>query len=469
MEENNQTMNLSSIAQSGNTFNTPITNTTNSNINVTNENVNNESTIIGITAQGQLNTSIQTTPIQVPNNETETNPIDNAPTVTPVETDKYIAKTKELSRMISTICKVANHDSNNPISELIILKFSNEGLELLGCNSSSATGDNGTFVCEKSKTYIYKNELSFGIDSVQFPMLLSKITTEDVTFEYDAENRIITIIADGQYQFPEAYDHANGESAKIQIPEEYINIQTKPFEAVELKKLVKMANTFALNIESDSRFSSVYSSDNVYASNAGNVIYIHENVPSLKDVTFYFQPIFVQAFLDQELDKNNEIGFIYNTVENYISKIIIKGDNYLIAGPTKSLEDLKGFPVDEIKSLYAMNFTESTVFNKNSLIPTLERVQIFMDIGGDDHGELLFNCNQNVMEVKSVSSTASETIKLDDCNFTQKIFRLKVTDILNALKTLETDNITMKFDPTFNEAICLTDGASVILLAVMVG
>lgn len=490
MEENNQTMNLGNIVQQQNTFATPVNNNIQQTVTVNDQPatvVVNDQQTIAVNNQDVVTATINTMPSQGINiaqnfataqvNQVENNiqtgqPVNSttAPAAPkqPIETDKYIADTRELVRMLSSVCKIANHDSNRVITESVILKFTNEGLEVIGTDS---VGDvvNGSFIMEKSTTYKYKNEVSFGIDSVKLPALLSKTTSKEVEFIYNAEERIITVIGNGEYKFSEAYDTESGESLKINIPEQFLNIPMKTIEGDEWKKLLKKAVAFIISSESDSAFSGVYSSSNICASNAGNAIYVHKNIPSLQNDNIFCDGPFIQAYIDQLLEGTIQIGFVDNVVENYHSFVVVKGDKFFLASPTKELTDYRNFPIDQIESVYNRNYTEKATFDKNSLIPTLERVQIFMNPVNGDNGELSFDCTTNNMRVESIAKTAKEDITLNDSNITPKVFRLNVVDLLLSLKSFDTNIVTIKFDPAFKDAVCLSDGETDILLAVMEG
>ena len=157
MEENNQTMNLGNIVQQQNTFATPVNNNIQQTVTVNDQPatvVVNDQQTIAVNNQDVVTATINTMPSQGINiaqnfataqvNQVENNiqtgqPVNNttAPAAPkqPIETDKYIADTRELVRMLSSVCKIANHDSNRVITESVILKFTNEGLEVIGTDS----------------------------------------------------------------------------------------------------------------------------------------------------------------------------------------------------------------------------------------------------------------------------------------------------------------------------------------------
>lgn len=267
------------------------------------------------------------------------------------------------------------------------------------------------------------------VDSDLFNKLVSKTTSTTITLEVDENS--LTFKGNGVYSLPIAVDERNN---VVRIPEASFNTEVEGVE-VDTAKLKDMLvfnkPSIAKTMEAPYLTGYYVDDDSVVSFNL--VTACVNNTKIIKG----------KALLSSSLVEL--FGII--TIEKAIIKIddrkvLVEAGDVIINGTL--MENIEQYPAQPLKELVAAQFDSECELNKNDLMNTLERLNLF--ISDDDKNALRLTFANDNITISSKKSNGNEMLKYVSSKnalpFTQLV---DLVDLKNQLQTQTGETVKLLF------------------------
>ncbi len=357
----------------------------------------------------------------------------------------YKLKTQNLVNIVNNVKKAAIGEDRLLTTTIIQLVFSPEGLELKATDSLDIL----TQIDTSTK---FVDNCTLCVNAELFTKLVNKLDTEEVELEYDKENHILNVHSNGVFKIPEQYDPGTG--LPINIPDESLEVlPTDVHKVVNIdtfKNLIQRSNVFAGNSNIYAQLSGVYCADKIYSTDKV-CMFCTDNIPELKDETFYMSPQFVSLLITTDFDE--EVNFYFRKdATNNTAYIIVKDSVRTLGGPVSDYTDK--YPLEAINRITVMNYNNDFNVNKNLLISILDKASLFIEKNSKSQScNFVVNNINKTLSVQTFNKQADQIISIDGQNIPQGTYCLKVENMMKALRNCVDDTVTIYTDES-NDTCC---------------
>lgn len=413
---------------------------------------------------------------QVSNNVVENNVtlteenIVNRPEGTPVVQqpqftmyDTFTVNAEMFKSMISIAKKAATCEPNLVPSTIFDIIFDNEYLKVISSNGNDV-------LVQTNKTVGFRNTKHFNVRADFFNDLISKISCNTITFNFDDEGKYIELITDdnSSYKIQESFDRNTGGIVILEKPEG--SIQPGDIEididGVQFKQILQSVSTMRCPFKVAKYLSGIYCSDRIYSTDSENMLGL-KNLPQLVDHPFYINNEFVELLLTLDLSSNSKIVLRPSKDEpNLIEYIILMDEKLCVYGPC-NLEFTKKFPVPIIQQYMTSELTSKFTIERSKLENVLKIADLFVEPTVDKECCIFTpNMEQGVLEVKSINGRAHQYITIQGLNNTLNVFHLKIRDFLKILSNCSSDTITFEVDGQNYANIRIIDNDCTLIMSI---
>lgn len=267
------------------------------------------------------------------------------------------------------------------------------------------------------------------VDSDLFNKLVSKTTSSNITLEV-TENSLI-FKGNGVYSLPIAIDEKNN---VVRIPEVSFNDEIEGVE-VETSKLKNMLlfnkPSVAKTMEAPYLTGYYVDDDSVISFNLVTACVNNSKIIKGKALlSSNLVELFSIITIDKAIIKIDD------------KKILVQAGDVVINGTL--MENVEQYPAQPLKDLVKAQFDSECVLNKNDLMNTLDRLNLF--ISDDDKNALRLTFADDCITISSKKSNGNEMLKYVSVNnphpFTQL---LDLVDLKNQLQTQTGDTVKLLY------------------------
>lgn len=267
------------------------------------------------------------------------------------------------------------------------------------------------------------------VDSDLFNKLVSKTTSENITLEV-SENSL-TFKGNGVYSLPIAVDEKNN---VVKIPEITFNNESEGFEvnSSKLKDIILFNKpSIAKTMEAPYLTGYYIDESSIISFNLVTACVNNSNIIKGK------------ALLAASLVELFNIITIDKAVIKFDDrKILIEAGDVIINSTL--MENIDQYPAAPLKELVEAKFDSECELNKNQLLDTLDRLNLF--ISDDDKNALRLTFAEDCITISSKKSNGNEMLRYVSSNnaipFTQLV---DLMDLKNQLQTQTNDTVKLMF------------------------
>lgn len=328
-------------------------------------------------------------------------------------------KTDVLKDLVTKASKGVSIDALIPITNFMCIKLVNGLLEVITTDSTN---------------YMYAESLVDGVDEFYvvvptdiFIKLVTKITSEYIAL--DITDNILTIEGNGKYKIPLSLDE-DGSVIKFKDPMKDIEVldDLVYLDVEELRNVIKALKPSLYTNNNIPCLTKYYFGACVLTSDKDQVgCYSKSLTP---------EPVLLSQYMLNILDVITSDTIAYAKTDKYV---ILKADGVTMCGICD--DDVNTFPVDAIEGILNLDLTSNCKVRKNDLVDVLSRVALF--IGIYDDNSIIFNFNEDGVEISSTASNGVEYIEYVglsnyipfsckiDCNMLLKQIKAYPNDVLD--------------------------------------
>ncbi len=391
--------------------------------------------IYTLTNNSSINTqSNNSEPVAVVNDNT----VKESDNKQPIIMNTLKLKTSKLNEFLSNVAKISNNNPKQPLSQVIQLKFSDKGFEVI-------SGDGINVLSQKDETVRFTQDISIGISNDVFINFISKVLDEYIEIEFNKEQHIIIVKADnGIYKFPERYDITTGEEVHFPINEKFYNIETQDIDINKLRKELSHAILFASTMNVKPQLCGVYYKNNFYSTDE-YCFSVDEGLKELGNEVFYLPGDLVEIITSINFGSKVKLGFGKETIdgEEYNQYIKIEGDNITLYGYCKDYEDYISYPLEQVEALGSASFETKLTFNRNKLLNDVEKAAI---LTGDKQDILIFATQPGYLIVTSENGYVDSRLPVQNCNVNITPFRLELKKFKGILANTSDESMIFLVD-----------------------
>lgn len=342
---------------------------------------------------------------------------------------KITVSTSKLQDAISKILKGSNDSKLYPITTLMSLQYYDNTLSILSTDYSN-------YLKVMIKSEVSGDEgFNVSLSKDKFSKLILKTTSEKVTLEL-CDSNILKVKGNGNYDLELPLDE---EGELINFP--YPDID-QPLEysfklpAMTIRGLmISNESSLATTLENIAMTNYYLDSKQVVSTNAF--------VVTLNELGLIPNPILVSTNLMSKLDLINDEEV---TVGFYGSDIIKITRNDMEVIGKLSQDELEDYPIEDVLKFGSAHFDYFCKINKNTLLNTLDRINLFVE-PYDENGVYL-SFDKNSLGVINKNSKVSENLpylnKSDNINDINVVL-VQINRLQDILQSLIEDEVTIYY------------------------
>lgn len=351
--------------------------------------------------------------------------------------------TVKAQEMLVRVSKGVSNNKLIPITSLMEIKLKNGLL---------------SFVTTDATNYIKIQEAVDGEDFYAvvyadvFIKLISKVTAEFITFEFDEETGVFTVFGNGTYKFEVPVDE--NRNYITYIDPFLTTVNTSDAEIISKSVidviLATLKPSLAVTMENPC-YTNYYVGDSVIATDTFKIANL--GVKLLKD------PALISSELMNLLDVMTEEKI---TVYRYDKQIQFNTGNCIIYGLLGN--DIEDYAHEAISELVEDEFESVCQIPKTKLLQVLDRLSLF--VGPYDNNAVKFIFNETGLEVVSKQSRGTEFIEYVSVDhFTPFNCTVDIQMITQEVKAIEADIINLYFGR--ENALKMIDSNITIVIALL--
>jgi len=353
---------------------------------------------------------------------------------------KLSMKTVVLQEMVSKAVKGASQNKLLPITSLMAIQLKDKQLTIITTDAS-----NYLYIMHDG---IEGDDFYVVVQAEQFSKLISKLTSENVTLNFD--KGVLDIKANGNYKLELPLDE-NGELIKYPDPvaEAELNGEVVDVNLATIKTILN-TNKAALAITMEEpAYTGYYVGEKVVTSDFVKICGLN--------VKLFDEPVLISPEMMNLLDVMTEekIGaYIEDDVIEFITKdCIVYGHK---------MEGIDDFAIDAINNLLDEKFESSCEISKTEMLALLDRISLF--VGVNDKKAITLTFTEDGIDISSKQSNGVETIKyIKSENFKPYTCSIDITMLISQIKANTADNLCLQYGN--EQSIKFVDGKVIQVLA----
>lgn len=356
---------------------------------------------------------------------------------------KLTISTEALKEMVSRAAKGVGNNKLLPISSLMSIKTQNNKLVITTTN-----GYNFLYI----KRDYEGEEFSITIEADKFIKLIGKQTCDKITMQ--VSDNALAIKGDGNYKIDIPVDPATGEFIQYPDPMSEIELDENACKEINLSTIKEVINTckasLAVTME-DPSHTGYYVGEKVATTN--NLVATTMNA---------------QLFSETVLVPSDYMDLLMVMTNEKIASYVV-GDTIVCTSPDcvvygTAMEELDEFPFEAIEELSNENMDSYCKVVKNSLLATLDRIALFVDVYDEDVVHFVFA--KDGLHISSVQSNGVEVVPYSGKDeVTPYECSLNVRVLVDEIKSYQPDEVLIYYGS--DNSIKLVDGDTIFNIALI--
>ena len=309
---------------------------------------------------------------------------------------KLTINTSQLQNLVTKASKGASENKLLPMTSLMSVDYDGNG------HLSLTTTDMTNYLTVRlNEASTSDDELHIVVMAESFAKLISKMTSENVTLEFDGEQFTVSG-GRSTYKIELPLD-VDGTLVKLSVPE----VKGKLNQKIKISSIKKILNTakssLATTLDSPC-YTAYYIGDTILSSDGYKICCIKEKL--------FDKPVLISSATMDLLDIA-ESDLQCALVDDSI-KFMTEDETFSLS--TKTFDGIEFYSVNEITDLVESEFEANCVLNKNAMLQALDRLSLFVgqydrnviDMTFDADRLLLTNRAQaGIEEIEYVSTTGN--------------------------------------------------------------
>lgn len=336
---------------------------------------------------------------------------------------KFTIKTTQLQELVSKAIKCASNDKLIPITNLMEIELKDNKLWL--------TTNDATNYFRTCIPTVGGDEFTVVVMADNFAKLVSKMTSENITFDYDGASFEISG-GKSKYKLELPLD-VDGQLVQMSIPYQDLDTdeETGRINGVTIDKIIDTAKaSLATSIDS-AIYTAYYLGDNVISTDSYKICCIANKV--------FDTPVLLSvSTMDilQLMSKEEEVSY-YHKDDN----LIFRTSSSVLY--TKVFDGVESYPVDTIKEFISTDFENQCTLPKNELIQSLDRLSLF--VGDYDRNVILIAFNGDSVTLKNKKSAGTETIDCLKSSGGKFECGIDIEMLKSQIKATMSDDVTIQY------------------------
>ena len=308
---------------------------------------------------------------------------------------KLSINTNQLQSLVTKAIKGASNNKIFPMTCLMAIDYAFDTDKSFGKLSLTTTDLTNYLTVSLDEVSACTDELHLVVYAENFAKLISKMTSESVTLEFDGE---FFTVSGGKSSYKiELPLDVDGTFVKMSVPEiDESNTNTKIVKLSAIKNILTTAKTSLATTLDTPCYTAYYIGDNILSSNGYKICCIKEK---LLDTPVLLGSVTIDLLDLAESDLNCVL------VGDSI-KFSTADGNYILR--TKVYEGIESYSADAITQLAESEFEASVVLNKNDMLQALDRLSVF--VGEYDRNVIFMHFGEDGLTLTNKAKAGTEQI-----------------------------------------------------------
>lgn len=337
---------------------------------------------------------------------------------------KFTSRTTAFQEMVSKSIKGASCDKLLPITSLMAIQLKMNQLRLITTDAS-----NYLYIMQDN---VEGDDFSVVVFAEQFSKLMTKITSENITLEL--EDKILTVTANGTYKLELPLDE-NGELIVYPDPVSYKGRPTTKINLSTIKNILRTNKASLANSTDnvDAEYMNYYVGNRVVTTDTYKICCFNTEV--------FKEPALISPEMMNLLDLMTEESIsVYDSgnILQFVTKdCIVYGHK---------MEGIENYLIGSVDELVDAKFSSKCNINKDALLATLERIELF--VGAYDNKAVTLTFTKDGLDVSSKQSNGIESIAYVEAmgkKFKEYTCNVDITMLITQLKAYDGNVVTIEF------------------------
>ena len=313
---------------------------------------------------------------------------------------KLSINTNQLQSLVTKAIKGASNNKIFPMTCLMAIDYDFDTDKSFGKLSLTTTDLTNYLTVSLDEVSACTDELHLVVYAENFAKLISKMTSENVTLEFDGE---FFTVSGGKSSYKiELPLDVDGTFVKMSVPEiDESKAIIKTIKLSSIKNILATAKTSLATTLDTPCYTAYYIGDNILSSNGYKICCIKEK---LLDTPVLLGSVTMDLLDLAESDLNCALAKD-SLVEDAIQFSTADG-NYILR--TKVYDGIESYSVDAITQLAESEFEASVVLNKNDMLQALDRLSVF--VGEYDRNVIFMHFGEDGLTLTNKAKAGTEQI-----------------------------------------------------------
>lgn len=390
----------------------------------------------------QVGPVVNAQPQQIPQEQIPVGNIQPQPVVQevpqqPQVSDKYIINTSYLNKVLSLVGKAASCKPIVPITTIIQVIMSEDGLVIKATNGESVVTYNDTKLR-------FTQTFSAAVPADLLLKLVSRLKSETVEFKPDVVNNVVYLYSgENSFILKDKIDDMTGN--QINIVDEYANLngEVRHINYKDFKQSVSNVFTFTSDDSVMPESANVYMADYMYGTDT-NIARRVNNIPELLNDVICIDRKLAALIKDIDFDGDVTLKLNKDSAGN-VSSLVFTDGVLTLSGITAP--NAAQYPILTIKGFIDLDSPNTVIINKDALLNALDIVSLFVNADLDDNEFVVtLDPNSKILTVSSQDGASKQPIRIDGENIPNVKFKVNTSSLKIAAESYKGDNIIMKVD-----------------------
>lgn len=271
---------------------------------------------------------------------------------------KLVLNTQQLQNLVTKAIKGSSNNKLLPMTSLMSITYDGNGH--LALTTTDMTNYLTVTLDEASTS---DDELRIVVMAESFAKLISKMTSENVTLEFDGEQFTVSG-GKSNYKIELPLD-VDGSLVKLEVPTvKGKNVQTVKWTSI--KEILATAKSALATTLDTPCYTAYYIGENVLSTDTYKICCIKEKL--------FDEPVLISSDTMDLLDLAE--SDLVCTIDGDSIKFETSDGKYSLS--TKAYDGIETYSVDAITSLVESEFESHCVLNKNDMLRALDRLSLFV-------------------------------------------------------------------------------------------